>query len=92
MPLVCDQYKKSAKQTFIEWNVTEEEMGSTPLTSSFFLFEEGNGNPLEYCCLENSMDKGTWQATVYGVGKSQTRLSDYHSLINTPKNHVIYIP
>ena len=37
---------------------------------------EGNGNPLQYSCLENSMDRGAWQATVHGVAKSQTRLSD----------------
>ena len=29
--------------------------------------EEGNGNPLQYCCLENPMDRGTWQATVHSV-------------------------
>ena len=33
---------------------------------------EGNGNPLQYSCLENSMDIGAWQATVHGVTKSQT--------------------
>ena len=37
---------------------------------------EGNGNPLQYSCLENPMDKGAWWATVHGVTKSQTRLSD----------------
>ena len=37
---------------------------------------EGNGNPLQYSCLENSMDRGAWQVTVHGVPKSQTRLSD----------------
>ena len=37
---------------------------------------EGNGNPLQYSCLENSMDRGALQATVYGVAKSQTRLSE----------------
>ena len=37
---------------------------------------EGNGNPLQYSCLENPMDRGVWQATVHGVVKSQTRLSD----------------
>ena len=36
---------------------------------------EGNGNPLQYSCLENPMDGGAWQATVHGVAKSQTRLS-----------------
>ena len=33
---------------------------------------EGNGNPLQYSCLENSMDRGTWWATVQGVAKSWT--------------------
>ena len=35
---------------------------------------EGHGNPLQDSCLENSMDKGAWQATVYGVAKSWTQL------------------
>ena len=38
--------------------------------------EEGQGNPLQYSCLENSMDRGAWWATIHGVTKSQTRLSD----------------
>ena len=33
---------------------------------------EGNGNPLQYSCLENPTDRGAWQATVHGVAKSQT--------------------
>ena len=33
---------------------------------------EGTGNPLQYSCLENSMNRGVWQATVYGIAKSQT--------------------
>ena len=37
---------------------------------------EGNGNPLQYASLENSMDRGAWRATVHGVAKSQTWLSD----------------
>ena len=37
---------------------------------------EGNGNPLQYSCLENPRDRGAWQATVHGVAKSRTRLSD----------------
>ena len=36
----------------------------------------GNGNPLQYSCLEHSMDRGAWWATVHGVTKNQTRLSD----------------
>ena len=41
---------------------------------------EGNGNPLQYSCLENPMDGGAWWATVHGVTKSRTRLSDFTSL------------
>ena len=37
---------------------------------------EGNCHPLQYSCLENPMDRGAWWATVRGVGKSQTELSD----------------
>ena len=37
---------------------------------------EGNGNPLQYSYLENPMDRGTWRATVHGVTKCPTRLSD----------------
>ena len=33
---------------------------------------EGNGNPLQYSCLENPMDRGAWWAAVYGFAKSQT--------------------
>ena len=36
----------------------------------------GNGNPLQYRCLENPMDRGAWWATVHGVPKSWIRLSD----------------
>ena len=38
---------------------------------------EGNGTPLQYSCLGNPMDEGAWQATVYGIPKSRTRLSDF---------------
>ena len=37
----------------------------------------GNGTPLQYSCLENPMDGGAWWATVHGVAKSRTRLSDF---------------
>ena len=35
---------------------------------------EGNGNPLQCSCLENSMDRGAWWATVHGIAKNQTQL------------------
>ena len=40
------------------------------------LYGEGNGNPLQYSCLENPMEWGSWRAIIHGVAKSQTQLSD----------------
>jgi len=39
---------------------------------------EGNDNPLQYSCLENSMDRGVWWATVHGIAKNQTQLSHHY--------------
>ena len=39
-----------------------------------------NGNPLQYSCVENPMDRGAWQAMVHRVAKSQTQLSNFHFL------------
>ena len=47
---------------------------------------EGNGNPLQHSCLENPMDGGAWQAIIYGVTKSRTRLSDF-----TPSLLMVFI-
>ena len=41
---------------------------------------EGNGNPLQYSCLENPRDRGTWWPAVHGVAKSQTQQSDWTEL------------
>ena len=41
---------------------------------------EGPGNPLQYSCLENPMDRGAWWATVHGVAKSQTGLNNLASI------------
>ena len=38
---------------------------------------EGNGKPLQYSCLENPMDGGAWWATVHGVAKGRTQLSNF---------------
>ena len=37
---------------------------------------EGNGNPLQYSCLENPKDRGAWRVTVHGITKSQIQLTD----------------
>ena len=42
---------------------------------------EGNGNPLQYPCLENPMDGGSWWAAVHGVVKSWARLSNFHFIL-----------
>ena len=50
---------------------------------------EGNGYLLQYSGLENSMDGGAWQATVRGLAKSQTRLSDFHFSLSTDTQNFI---
>ena len=47
------------------------------ILNSSYPVVEGNGTPLQYSCLENPMDGGAWWATIHGVAKSQTRLSDF---------------
>ena len=37
---------------------------------------EGNGSPLQYACLKNPMDRGTWRATVHGIADSRTQVND----------------
>ena len=56
------QYKESACST--EDSALIPELGRSP--------REGNGNPLQYSCLENIMGRGTWWATDHGVAKSRT--------------------
>ena len=52
------------------------DMGSVPKSGGSP--GEGHGNPLQYSCLENSMDRRAWRATVHGLAKSQTRLSAHN--------------
>ena len=60
-----------------QWN----HIGTAATTQvTTWLSLQGDGSPLQYSCLENSMDGGAWQATVHRVTKSQTQLSNYHSL------------
>ena len=48
---------------------------------------EGNGYPLQYSCLENSMDRGTWWATFHGVAKSWTQLTNTHKTMASRSLH-----
>ena len=67
-------------QRCLNWT---EMMGARKITFVMLIrgpelrIEEGNGNPLQYSCLENPMDRGAWWATVHGVAKSQTWLSNF---------------
>ena len=60
-----EQYEKAKKQTKKDF-----------ICSSVYI-REGNGNPLQYSCLENHMDGGAWWVAVHGVAKSQTWLSNF---------------
>ena len=62
-----------------------ERLGS--IAGSGRSLEEGNGYPLQYYCLENSMDRGAWWATICGITKSQIWLGDY---IHTPKIVIVW--
>ena len=59
------------------WQIDGETM-ETVIDSIFLGFKitagEGNGNPLQYSCLENPRDRGAWWAAVYGVAQSQAQL------------------
>ena len=66
-----------------------EDLGSIP--ESEISPGEGNGNPLQYSCLENMMEGGAWWAAVHRVVKSQTQLSDFtftstHALLSISPN------
>ena len=63
--------------------------GQTQLSDFTFAFhfhalEKGNGNPLQYSCLENPMDGGALWATVHGVAESRTRLSNFTFTFHFP--------
>ena len=55
-------------------NISDSTTLKIKISKSQF-FGEGNGDPLQYSCLGNPMDRGAWQATVHGVAKSWTQLS-----------------
>ena len=52
---------------------------------------EGKGYPVQYSCLENPMDRGTWWATVHGIAKSRTGLNDFHFHFHFTPHFVLHI-
>ena len=61
-----------------------KESDTTELSLSLSCIGEGNGNPLQYSCLENPRDGGAWWAAVYGVAQSRTRLKRLSSSSSSP--------
>ena len=56
----------------------------TDIQRSWTIYRGLHGTPLQYSCLENPLDGGAWQATVHGVAKSRTRLSDFTFTFHFP--------
>ena len=71
----------SGKEPAYQRRRLEKHTGSMPGTGR--LPREGNGNPLQYSCLEKPLYRGAWQATVHGVAKSQTRLKQLSTHTHT---------
>ena len=63
----------------------QETMGSIPGLGRSP--EEGNGNPFQYCCLGNYMDRGAWWATVHGVAKEQDMTAQLNNNNNMYQVH-----
>ena len=68
---MCKPLWASLVAQWVESACNAGDLGSIPGSP-----REGNGNPLQYSCLEDPMDRGAWQATVHGVAESQIRPSD----------------
>ena len=80
LQLQCLVWMSVARHPYIWWpkeRVTKEGQTQSIMMKKSNKCEVGNGNPLQYSPLENSMDRGAWQATVHRVTKSQTQLSSW---------------
>ena len=83
------------------WFLSTAPSGKSWMSHFFFTFYfileythgEGNGNPLQYSCLENPMDGGTWWAAICGVAQSQTRLKRLSSSSSRlyPINNIVIV-
>ena len=66
----CQYYNYNLKIIIILWQILNKKQLAIQ-------FREGNGNPLQYSCLENPVDRGAWWAAVYGITQSRTRLKRF---------------
>ena len=81
--VITKKRERAANQTMLQASLVAQVVKNFPamwetgsILESRRFPGEGNGNPFQYSCLENSMDRGAWQATVHGLEKSRTRLSN----------------
>ena len=84
--LICHYFSNFSNGKEYAYNAGDP----TSIAGSLKSSGKGNGYPLQYSCLENSMDRRAWQATVRGVAKSQTRLSDWWVSGGKPPPHLFY--
>ena len=84
------QEKKVCPISIISPSICHEVMGPDAMIFIFwmsgFKLGEGNGNPLQYSCLENPGDRGTWWALIYGVAQSRTQLKWLSSSSSSSSN------
>ena len=85
---MVENNKTCENKELVGWDELSElrETGNLRPTTKHTLMTlngEGNGDPLHYSCLENSMDRGAWWAAVPGVAQSRTRLSDWATSLFT---------
>ena len=76
-PTLCDPMNRSTPGLHVHHQCPE-------FTQTHVTFGEGNGTPLQYSCLENSMDGGAWWVAVHGVAKSRTQLSNFTFTFHFP--------
>ena len=74
VPIDCPDYSTFGLPWWLTWQSNAGDLGSIPWLGRFP--GEGHGNPLQYSCLENPMDRGDWWATVPEVSRSWTQLSN----------------
>ena len=88
--LLCQWLSTCLASQMVQWNLpasAEDARDTSSILGSGRSPVVGNGNPLQYSCLENSRDRGTWRATVHGVVKSQIGRS-MHPLKHMPSGPV----
>ena len=77
MAYLLSQKAESLLEVFTFFNLLIHQMNVFEYLYLYVLCGEGNGNPLQYSCLENPMDRGAWWAAVYGIAKGRTQRSDF---------------